>query len=88
MSKDNLKEPPLSIRAACISNTEQLDAIERQLVRCHSRDVCKVFLVQAKELNQISSQQQGMLQLFAAAATKDSENIEPEPGTWPGLTKS
>jgi hypothetical protein len=63
-SREQPDQPPLALRASCISNVQQLSKVERQL---------------AKELTEMASEQGGSLQLFPARSTKDASNIEPDP---------
>lgn len=63
-SKDQPDQPPLTLRASCISNVQQLAKVERQL---------------ARELQEVASGQGGNLQLFPPRATKDASNVEPDP---------
>lgn len=63
-SKEAPGQPPLALRAQCISSGKEMHRIERQLVR---------------ELADQASHQGGSLQLFPASSTKDASNVEPEP---------
>jgi len=63
-SKDKPGEPPMALRAQCISDGNDLQRVERQLV---------------KELKDHSSKQGGKIQLVGSTTNKDAANVEPEP---------